>query len=111
MRSPSQSTVSEIGKAHASERTLSRVLSCGDHSSRPVVTGGLEQPTRSHRAGRTTPVWSCFGWGLPSLRCHQRSGALLPHPFTLTCLATGGLLSVALPLGFPRLAVNQPPSL
>src|SRR3954451_21376692 len=111
MRSPSRSTVSEIGKAHASERTLSRVLSCGDHSSRPVVTGGLEQPPRSHRAGRTTPVWSCFRWGLPSLHCHQRSGALLPHPFTLTGVATGGLLSVALSCELPRLAVKQHPAL
>src|SRR6187551_4013115 len=83
----------------------------GDHSSRPVVAGGLERPTRSHRAGHTTPVWSCFGWGLPCPRCHQRGGALLPHPFTLTCLAAGGLLSVALSCESPRLAVNQHPAL
>src|SRR5258705_109192 len=101
-----QVTVSRSNKAHASERALSRVLSGGDHSSRPVVAGGLERPTRSHRAGNTTPVWSCFGWGLPCPRCHQRGGALLPHRFTLTCLATGGLLSVALSCESPRLAVS-----
>src|SRR5215510_3191206 len=79
----------------------------GDHSSRPVVAGGLEQPTRSHRAGNATPVWSCFGWGLPCPPRHRSGGALLPHRFTLTCLATGGLLSVALSCESPRLAVNQ----
>src|SRR5882757_2500311 len=84
---------------------------CGDHSSRPVVAGGLEQPTRSHRAGNATPVWSCFGWGLPCPLCHQRGGALLPHRFTLTHLAVGGLLSVALSCESPRLAVSQHPAL
>src|SRR3569623_3278465 len=83
----------------------------GDHSSRPVVAGGLERPTRSHRAGHTTPVWSCFGWGLPCPRRHRRGGALLPHHFTLTDVAAGGLLSVALSCESPRLAVNQHPAL
>src|SRR6185503_11430002 len=57
----------------------------GDHSSGPAVAVGLERPTRSHRAGHATPVWSCFGWGLPCPACHQAGGALLPHRFTLTC--------------------------
>ncbi|AKE40975.1 hypothetical protein UL82_03845 [Corynebacterium kutscheri] len=35
------------------------------------------------------------------------AGALLPHPFTLTCNKTGGLLSVALALGSLRVAVNN----
>src|SRR5689334_356347 len=83
----------------------------GDHSSRPGVAARLQRPTRGHRAGHTTPVWSCFGWGLPCPRCHQRGGALLPHHFTLTHLATGGLLSVALSCESPRLAVNQHPAL
>jgi hypothetical protein len=56
----------------------------GDHSSRPVIAGGLERPTRDHCAGSATPVWSCFGWGLPCLSRHRESGALLPHRFTLT---------------------------
>src|SRR5262249_56453477 len=67
----------------------------GDHSSRPGVTDGLERPTRGHRAGHATPVWSCFGWGLPCPLRHRRGGALLPHPFTPTHLAIGRLLSVA----------------
>ena len=59
-------------------------------------------PTR----GRETPMRSCSGWGLPCECCCQHPGALLPHPFTLTCArhpvrgrrAIGGLLSVALSL-------------
>src|SRR5690242_18437242 len=98
-------------KARAPERAVSRVLSGGDHSSRPVIAGGLERPTRSHRAGHATPVWSCFGWGLPCPRRHRRGGALLPHRFTLTGVAAGGLLSVALSCESPRLAVNQHPAL
>ena len=33
------------------------------------------------------PIWSCSVWGLPCLRRYRRSGALLPHLFTLTGLA------------------------
>jgi hypothetical protein len=33
------------------------------------------------------PIWSCSVWGLPCLRHYCRSGALLPHLFTLTGLA------------------------
>ncbi len=29
-------------------------------------------------------AWACTRWGLPSDRCHQRPGVLLPHLFTLT---------------------------
>src|SRR3954469_14360852 len=44
------------------------------------------------------------------------AGALLPHRFTLTCArpeerAIGGLFSVALSCGSPRLAVSQHPAL
>ena len=38
---------------------------------------------------------------------HRPSGALLPHPFTLTCPRAGGLLSVALSVASPRLAVSE----
>ncbi len=74
-----------------SEQPISRVLSRlwlpsagGDHSSRPSIAAWLKQPTRSLMRGSRSPVWSCFRWGLPCLVCHQTSGALLPHPFTLT---------------------------
>src|SRR5579859_3733805 len=30
------------------------------------------------------PIWSCSVWGLPCLLPYDRSGALLPHLFTLT---------------------------
>ena len=50
-----------------------------------------KRPTRkSDETGSLTPqmdsfpIWPCSGWGLPCLRCHHRSGALLPHLFTLT---------------------------
>ena len=42
--------------------------------------------------------------------CHLR-GALLPHPFTLTGLMSGGLLSVALSVGFHRPGVTWHPAL
>src|SRR6185312_13598029 len=50
-------------------RPVSRVLCAlrrDSHSSRPVVTGGLKRPTRERRGLRhRSPIWSCFGWGLP----------------------------------------------
>ena len=35
-------------------------------------------------ASASLPIWSCSVWGLPCLRPYGRSGALLPHLFTLT---------------------------
>ena len=35
-------------------------------------------------APASLPIWSCSVWGLPCLRPYGRSGALLPHLFTLT---------------------------
>ncbi len=95
-------------------RVISRVLSpflggC-DHFSRPAVARGLKRPTRLTPAGRAVAllrgpetVWPCTRWGLPCLGCHQSSGALLPHLFTLTVrrfsgLWIGGIFSVALSL-------------
>src|SRR6266567_7569321 len=61
------------------------------------------------------PIWPCTARGFPCLRCHHRSGGLLPHLFTLAkrCVhcedvsqvslrdvtvlrSAGGLFSVAL---------------
>ena len=67
------------------------------------------QPERHFRRKRPKPVVPirfCTWWGLPCPLCHQKGGALLPHPFTLTFRA-GGLLFVALPLKLPSLAINQ----
>ena len=33
---------------------------------------------------KRSPIWSCTGWGLPSSPVTRRTGALLPHLFTLT---------------------------
>jgi hypothetical protein len=75
----------------------------------PIATGPAAAPPRVqltlplNGGSNATPVWSCFGWGLPCPRRHRRGGALLPHRFTLTpprdgkpSRAVGGLLSVAL---------------
>jgi hypothetical protein len=68
----------------------------GDHSSRPQIAPGLEQPTRGCQTacpcGRDVngpgqpfpPIWPCFARGLPCPRCCHRGGGLLPHLFTLT---------------------------
>ena len=54
-----------------------------------------------------------MGFAKPA--CRQTAGALLPHRFTLTDISfaafAGGLFSVALSVGFPRLAVSQHPTL
>ena len=83
---------------------ISRVLSwtvihLGQAS--PPASSNLPVPN----AGRAIrePIWSCSEWGLPCHHCYQRCGALLPHPFTLTCVREriiGGLLSAALAVGF-----------
>jgi hypothetical protein len=103
-------TPGSVGCAHC-------CLAPGGHPSRPWIAPGLQRPTREHRAGspQALSVWPCSGWGLPCRSCHQSRGELLPHPFTLTArrLATtgGGLLSVALSRGSPRVAVSHHPAL
>lgn len=86
---------------------ISRVLSwtvihLGQHSH----TGSSSLPGFS--AGRTNePLFGLAPGGVyRAASCYQSRGALLPHPFTLTCArkrAIGGLLSVALVVSFlPR---------
>ncbi len=88
------------------------VLSCemDGHSSGPSITAGLKRPTRKFGAPSQhaswfptnfSPIWSCSVWGLPCGAYHYASGALLPHLFTLTHLATGGIFSVALSVERP----------
>src|SRR5438034_9716708 len=67
------------------------------------------------------PIWPCTTRGFPCLRCHHRSGGLLPHLFTLAkrCVlfedvsqvslrdatvlrSAGGLFSVALSVAQPH---------
>jgi hypothetical protein len=76
---------------------------CGHSSRRRVAADAHQRPTRrfqsclSHfaasgrcraaarlRQSASLPIWSCSVWGLPCLRHYCRSGALLPHLFTLT---------------------------
>ena len=89
----------------------SRDLGRGGHSSGTIIADRLKQPTRTTSLetglARTpvVPIRFCSRWGLPCRpHCCVR-GALLPHPFTLTPEVRrplrGGLLSVALSLGFP----------
>src|SRR3954452_4803113 len=91
------------------------------HPSRPAVAGRLERSTR--RLGRAAlehlrrtaasrrPSLPCSGWGLPSHTGHPVCGGLLHRRFTLTSARTGGLFSVALSRGSPRVAVNDHPAL
>ena len=44
-------------------------------------------PARARIAADSFPIWSCSVWGLPCLRRYRRSGALLPHLFTLTLIS------------------------
>src|SRR5271166_5096264 len=49
----------------------------------------------------SSPIWSCSVWGFPCHRHCWRRGALLPHLFTLTPIARGGIFSVALSVNGP----------
>jgi hypothetical protein len=76
----------------------------------PGVSSGL---TREPRAG--DPNALLFGLA-PGGVCRagavtRVAGELLPHRFTLTVLADGGLFSVALSVGLPPLGVTQHPAL
>ena len=76
---------------------------CGHSSRRRVAADTHQRPTRRFRqllkppervgpmrspawllAEASLPIWSCSVWGLPCPRLHSRSGAPLPHHFTLT---------------------------
>ena len=95
----------------------SSVSACADggHLSRPGVADGLKRPTRRRAGHPCPPIWPCSGWGLPGLRCCQRSGELLPRRFTLTrrgrrsALVCERYVSVALSVGSPRPAVSGHP--
>ena len=79
------------------------------HTARAANPG--TSPTRGGMRGQTTlgpPIRPCSAWGLPCPLRFQRSGALLPHPFTLTLdRLEGGLLSAALSLALPRPGVTR----
>jgi len=93
--------------ANSAKGPVSRILSCaviplGAALPRTLISdlpGGFgnyhEPPERIGQmrsaawldANASLPIWSCSVWGLPCPRRYRRSGALLPHHFTLTGLA------------------------
>ncbi len=91
----------------------------GDHPSRPAVACRLQRSTRKYvtQAPRGRAVLSLYDLAPSGVyraaRVTPGAGALLPHRFTLTCAgrlarpAIGGLFSVALSCGSPRLGVTQ----
>src|SRR3954462_4460233 len=72
-------------------------------------------PPGPSRAGSTVLLGLAPGGVCHARPRHRGAGALLPHPFTLTCArltcgrAIGGLLSAALSRGFPRVGVTHRP--
>jgi len=97
-------TLFSIHTQKSMSQPISRVLSwtaihLGQTS--PFASSNLPVSNAGHAIWK--PIWSCSEWGLPCRHCYQWRGALLPHPFTLTCFRTrtiGGLLSAALSVGF-----------
>ena len=85
-------------------RPISRVLSWTViHLGQTSPPASSNLPVSNAGDALWKPIWSCSEWGLPCHCCYQQRGALLPHPFTLTCIREriiGGLLSAALSVGF-----------
>ena len=70
------------------------------HLALPLPAGSSGQP--GDRAGLPwSPIRPCSGWGLPGLRCHHRSGELLPHLFTLIPTCRDGMFLWHFPSGHP----------
>jgi len=89
-----------------------------DHSSKDAgCPERLLRPTR--KLGRAARFASLFGLApggvYPAFPVTWKTGALLPHRFTLTGFGQapkpGGLLSVALACASPRLSVREHPAL
>ena len=97
-------------------RPVGRVLSClrrGDHPSATTVAGRLVRSTRMLGRAALERILSDLAPGGVCLAAPvaRRTGGLLHHRFTLTGPETGGLFSVALSRGFPRVAVGHHPAL
>src|SRR5208283_5462737 len=66
------------------------------------LPGSCDAPSRHVGPdGPSSPIWSCSVWGFPCHRHYWQRGALLPHHFTLTPIARGGIFSVALSVNGP----------
>ena len=78
-----------VEDGHSSGRRITAALVYSDLPGtfilcRMPLRGCRAGPARVHIAVDSFPIWSCSVWGLPCLRRYRRSGALLPHLFTLT---------------------------
>ncbi len=62
----------------------------GNHSSRPAIAHRLKQSTRPHtRAAQCEGLFDLAPGGVYlATNCCQSHGALLPHPFSLTCASS-----------------------
>ena len=104
-----------------SRRPVSRVLfplswEIAIHLGHPLPDASRDPPGQRHgnmpldHSPSVAPIRSCSRCGLPCHRRYRRRGALLPHPFTLTCHTrkyAGGFLSVALSLRLPPPGVTR----
>ena len=85
------------------------------HLGRRLLAASCDLPgTRS--TGRRCPCLALLRVGFASRPVARVDGGLLHHRFTLACFhlsreVIGGLFSVALSVGFPRLGVTQHPAL
>jgi len=81
------------------------------HPSRPTVARRLKRPTRKlPGSGHSFPIWSCTEWGLPCPACRHPGGALLPHPFSLTCACAPAVYFLLhFPSGRPALPLAGTP--
>ncbi len=67
-----------------------------------LLPGAIPPPKRESERAALPPVMSCIAWGLSCrLHCCWRGG-LLPHLFTLTLVAQGGIFSVTLSVAEAR---------
>src|SRR5918995_5471741 len=97
-------------------RTVSRILSAfrrDDHSSSPVITGGVKRPTRRLRTGRPqTPPYLVLlraGFCLPPVLPRARCALTAPfHPYLASVAGRpGGMFSVPLSFGLPRPGITR----
>jgi hypothetical protein len=80
----------------------------------PQTRTGHPQTSAQAPTSRRWPFWPCSGWGLPSHPGHPGCWwALTPpfHPYRPGRGRGGGLFSVALSRGSPRVAVSNHPAL
>ena len=62
-------------------------LSTRSHLRVPAADPEMVRARRNGTGALQLPIWPCSAWGLPCLHRCRRSGALLPHRFTLTVLS------------------------